>query len=234
MYEILFQGVLPPERIGLDYSPERLEIPPKMRAAAALHCDRARGEGRKLVNLPLYRYLGHTQRDGRLDFRLAATDFEEYFGLELAGYAQAPVVLTVAGATIVEGRVVMERRSQQVAQRPGWRHVKPSGHIHPPQTPYQAYLAELEEELGIQEHELREPRFLGLVRSLTANCICVIYRAETSLSMKELTARKPVDAWEADSLMLVEPHEMEGQSEVTGPALATLALETMFRRQELG
>ena len=150
-----------------------------------------------------------------------------------------PVVLAVCAATEVEGHLVIEQRGSRVAQGAGMLHVKPSGHVHPPQTPWQALLAETEEELGLLEGEIRDGEWIGLVRSLTAPCVVVTYRMRTTVNWSEMLSRHPVDAWEHDRLIALpldrqslESWLLENRERATGPGHAAVLLEGGVRYGE--
>ena len=171
-----------------------------------------------------------------LHLDLGLTCYQDYLGLSLCAREEAPLVLAVAAATEIEGRIVLERRSQAVAQGMGMLHVKPSGHVHPPHTPWQALLAEAWEELALRPEELQDARCLGLVQSLTANCLCLIYTARTSLSWEEWSLRQPEDAWEAEELsgLPVDRASLDAwlqtsEELATGPGLAAVRLYRHFR-----
>lgn len=201
-YRLLWQGVLAPEAVQFHYDPSRIfAVPAEQVEAIEQLCREARSQGQQIENLPLYRLL-HWRAEGRqLHFDLGLTCYQDYLGMSRLGLPHAPTVLAVAGTTEIEGRIVLERRSGAVAQGAGLLHVKPSGHIHPPQTAWQALLAETWEELAVQPEELSQALCLGLVQSLTANCACLIYTARTDLSWSEWSARRPQDAWEAEELL---------------------------------
>lgn len=236
-YRLLWQGRLLPEQVTFHYQAEnRFAVPAGWAVASAEACQESRRLGRQVKNLPLYRLLDWSAQAQGLNFELGWTCYEDYLGLSLCAKEQAPIVLAVAGTTEIEGRIVLERRSQAVAQGMGMLHVKPSGHIHPPQTPWQALLAESWEELALKPEEIHDGLCLGLVQSLTANCYCLIYTVSTRLSWSEWSARQPEDAWEADELTplatdresldewLSRPEELS-----TGPGLAAVRLYRDFK-----
>lgn len=235
-YRLLWQGQLPPEGVVLDFdSQSRFQAPEQWAEASQEACRQAIRQGRQVKNLPLYQILDWRAEAGQLRFRLGQTCYEDYLGLSLVSKEQAPTVLAVAAATEIEGRIVLEKRSQAVAQGMGLMHVKPSGHVHPPQSPWQALLAEAWEELALRPEEILDGMCLGLVQSLTANCYCLIYTARTELSWDDWKLRQPEDAWEAEELSgllkgracldewLARPAELS-----TGPGLAAVRLYREF------
>ncbi len=236
-YRLLWRGRVAPDLVSFEYDAnDRFQVPPDLAEASAEACRDSLRRGRQVKNLPLYLIRDWCERPPGIHFRLGLTGYEDYLGLSLVAKEQAPTVLAVAAATEIEGRIVLERRSQAVAQGMGLTHVKPSGHIHPSQTPWQALLAEAWEELALRPEELLEPCCLGLVKSLTANCLCLIYTARTNLSWSEWSARQPEDAWEAEELSglpidrpsldawLERPEELS-----TGPGLAAVRLYRDFK-----
>ena len=239
-YRLLWRGQLQPDQVSFQYeTDQRFATPPELAEAAAEACRDSLRRGRQVKNLPLYRVLDWSGSERGLHFRLGWTCYEDYLGLSLTAKEEAPLVLAVAATTESEGRIVLEQRSQAVAQGMGLLHVKPSGHIHPPQTPWQAVLAEAWEELALQSEEVQEGLCLGLVQSLTANCLCLIYTIKTGLRGDEWSLRQPEDAWEADELIglagdrstleewLAGPPERS-----TGPGLAAVRLYRDFKYPE--
>ncbi len=239
-YRLLWRGQLQPDQVSFQYQPaQRFAPPPNLVNAAAEACRESLRNGRQVKNLPLYRVQDWSETPQGLHFQLGWTCYEDYLGLSMCAKDHAPWVLAVAAATEIEGRLVLERRSQAVAQGMGLLHVKPSGHIHPPQTAWQALLAESWEELALQPEEVLEGRCLGLVQSLTANCYCLIYSIKTALSWAEWSLRQPEDGWEADELTglgcdreslddwLAGPPER-----ATGPGLAAVRLYRDFKYPE--
>ncbi|MFN8610536.1 MAG: hypothetical protein U0931_23555 [Vulcanimicrobiota bacterium] len=218
-YRILWQGQLEPHQVELDYDRARhFQAPPQWRRAADQACLEAISQGRHVENLPMYHLLDWRGGPAGLSFRLGLTDYENYLGLSLVAKEHSPTVLAVAATTEIDGRIVIEKRSQAVAQGMGLMHVKPSGHVHPPQSPWQALLAEAWEELALRPEEIFEPQCLGLVQSLTANCFCLIYKLSTQLSWEDWKLRQPVDAWEADELFGLPIHQASLDEWLTRPA----------------
>ena len=200
-YEFCWQGELAPAQVFLhhrQHSP--LPLSPADQRQVQQVCRQHRERGQRVENLPLYRYLDFCIKPDGLHLEVARTSYEDYLGLGSLGHDQAPVVLAVCAATDIENHLVIERRSTQVAQGTGLLHVKPSGHIHPPATPWQALECEALEELALQPGEIKQASLLGLVRSHTANCVSLIYRMHTHLDWHTWRERTPIDAWEAEEL----------------------------------
>ncbi len=231
-YQIWWQGQLAPDQLFLHRSPSsEPPLEPLDREQVTRHCQRLRDQGRRVENLQLYRFIDWKLDVSGLHLEVGQTHYEDYLGLSELSHPQAPLVLAVAAATEVEGRLVLERRSAKVAQGFGLLHVKPSGHVHPPSTPWQALLQEAWEELALQPEEVEQAQLIGLVRSLTANCISLIYQLRTTVCWSDWQSRTPVDAWESDELLglptdqasllawLAQPPEMS-----TGPGRAAVAL----------
>jgi hypothetical protein len=224
-----------PEQVVFDFDSQRRFQPPVQWAEAAQEaCREAIRRGRQVKNLPLY-HIFDWRAGEQLEFRLGLTCYEDYLGLSMVSKEHSPTVLAVAAATEIEGRIVLEKRSQAVAQGMGLLHVKPSGHVHPPQSPWQALLAEAWEELALRPEELLEGLCLGLVQSLTANCYCLIYAARTALSWDEWKLRQPEDAWEAEELSGLSKERssldewLARSAELsTGPGLAAVRLYREF------
>ena len=229
-FEFWWQGELRPDQVFLQpQHSSGFALTEFERHQVTQICEQHRLRGQRVENLPLYRFEWFSQGETGLHLRVSTTGYEDYLGLGLLGHAQAPLVLAVAATTEIEGRLVLERRSAQVAQGIGLLHVKPSGHIHPPASPWQALLQESLEELALEEHELENVLLLGLVRSGTANCVTFLFHLQTRLRWTEWSARTPVDAWESQELLglatdpeslrewLAAPRELS-----TGPCYAAI------------
>ena len=236
-FELLHAG---PLEVVLDYHEERstdLGTPWEQRVAAL--CNQERQRGQHIENLPLYRVLHWEVCGARLNLQLGQAMYEQYLGMSRLPGAPKRVIepLTIAAACEVEDCLVIERRSATVAIGQGMLHVKPSGHVHPPDTVWQAVLAEAAEELALEPDELLEPTCLGWVRSLTASCYCLLYHFRTPLGWSELLARRPRDAWEHEELLAL-PIDPEGiaswlssDANIAGPGRATVLL---LGRQRFG
>lgn len=200
-YEMWWRGVFSPDQVHLHVVPP---VEPGLsadeRGEVARICADYRRRGKRVENLPIYHFLGwRLGRDG-LHLSVSTSFYEDYLGLGELGHPAAPTALAISAATEVDGRLVIERRSAQVTHGRGLLHVKPSGHVQPPDSPWQALQREAWEELALHPHELSQPLCLGLVRSLTANCVCLVYRLATHLSWTEWRSRTPQDAWESTEI----------------------------------
>lgn len=162
-----------------------------------------RQAGRRVDNLPLY-WVRSWKTDGdetRLRVQTGCTDYETYLA---AAADEAVLSLTVCAALRTPDGIVLERRSQEVAEGSGLLHVKPSGHVHPPEEPWNSLLRETAEELGLRSEEVRTGRFLGLVRSHVVACASLVFTLDTEVSFQAICQRHKDDAWEAEQLFCVD------------------------------
>lgn len=201
-YEIWWQGELPAEAVHLEVQPlTPYALTDQERCAVSEVCQQFRQRGQRVENLPIYHFLDWRLEADGLHLSVSRSWYEDYLGLGELNHPAAPIALAVSAATEVEGRLVIERRSGQVSHGRGLLHVKPSGHVQPPDSPWQAVQREAWEELALRPHELQRPLCLGLVRSLTANCVTLVYRLNVGLSWSEWSARAPQDAWESSEIL---------------------------------
>ncbi|MBI3928739.1 MAG: NUDIX hydrolase [Armatimonadetes bacterium] len=241
-YTLLAAGELPPQQVYLEHDPERQpHLAPWQKRAVKEHCRKLRLQGARLVDLPLYRFLGFSLGE-ELVLRTGATRYEEYLGCSLAypewaeswGFEATADALSIAGVTEAGGRLLVGRRSPEVAECPGFFHVKPAGHMHPPSTPMETVLQEAREELGLEPAELEELSCIGLVRSKSSRCVDVVFRLKSSAALEDLRGRRPIDAWEHDDLVGLEPERLgrwlvEEYPRTTDPGHASLVLEGLRR-----
>lgn len=161
-----------------------------------------------------------------------STDYGEYLACDTAfprwGLTAAP--LSISAVSVCEGSLLLEERSRRVAVLPGFLNVVPSGHVHPPQTPLEAMLAEAREELGLRPEEIRSSRCLGLMRS--GGCFEVVYSLEAQATLTDLVARVPEGAWEKGRIVSVTASAeslrdtlLTARAELTDVAVACLLME---------
>lgn len=205
-YEIWWKGVLSPEQVTLQHNPaDELNLSLELEDRIALHCQQARKQGHKVEPLPLYRTLTVAADSSGLRFGTGLCNYEHHLGMSALGIEQPAVVpLAVAAATMTDCGWVLEKRSARVAQGVGLLHVKPSGYIHPPATPWQALLQEAEEELALSASELQDPEVIGLIRNRTSECWGLVYRWHTPVRFPDLLRRRRIDDWESQELLALE------------------------------
>lgn len=118
-------------------------------------------------------------------------------------HALANALAVSAVSRTADGQLVLEQRSDAVAEYPGSYHVKPSGQVHPPSGPLEATLGELKEELDVPSAEVMEMRCVGLLR----NPRNAKYEAVFSLALRPaweaVCDRQPAEGWEAARLVTV-------------------------------
>jgi hypothetical protein len=232
-YEICAMGPFDPSNVRVHFDPSAtMHISPTQHDAIRRRCQQMRSEGRRVENLPLYRVLNWTAEAGGLDLWVGPSCYEEYVGLPRSEGSRAPESLTVSAASQIDQHLVLELRSQQVAEGRGMVHVKPSGQVHPPNGPWEALLEEYWEELAILPDEIERAVCLGLVRSLSANCYSVIYGVTLGGTIADLLKRSPVEAWEHEQLssLRCSPDSLRNwlvavyPQAITGPGHASVLL----------
>lgn len=229
-YVIIAWGDLPADDVVPDYDPRRRPKPSKEQSEImAAEAQAMRDRGLRVEPLPLYRYLGCTCSPRKLLLKLGHTDYEQYLGLnrlhrDWAEAGGADLRADALGlATVLEcpDGVVVEKRSQQVAEAAGLLHVKPSGHAHPPQGLKEAVLEEAEAELGLAAEEVQDLRCLGHVRVAGTDKVIVIYRARTDVPLAEMRARARSEEWESERLdaLPLDPEALARQLAESGDEL---------------
>ena len=114
--------------------------------------------------------------------------------------------LAVCAAVVsADGQVLFGPRSQRIADSPSrpaqaCYHVLPSGHPEPPQGLFEGLLMELQEEADINAEELTEAHLTGLIRALPSGKPELTFLLKTDLTLAEIRARSPRDAWEFTAL----------------------------------
>lgn len=183
--------------------------------------DRERARGHALLcepdgSLPpLYRYEGHRFDGTRLVLDTCTTDYAAHLltNVENPGWREDHGAAVMADALGVSGlvvtadnRIVVGRRSARTHEAVGAFHVAPSGHPHPPQTIPEAFAAELLEELGVRDSEVRRGRLTGLIRAVPTGKPELTARLDLRIDAEEVIERSTtaVEGWEFENLELVE------------------------------
>ena len=209
-YEIWWKGALDPEQVTVQHNPaDELSLSLELEDQIALHCQQARRQGHKDEPLPLYRTLAVEGDGSHLRFQTGLCNYEHHLATSALGLELNVVPLAIAAATMTDSGWVLEKRSARVAQGVGLLHVKPSGYIHPPATPWQALLQEAEEELALSPGEMRQAEVIGLIRNRTSDCWGLCYRWTTSVRFPDLLRRRRIDDWESQELLTLEFDEEE-------------------------
>ena len=73
---------------------------------------------------------------------------------------------------------MVEMRSQQVAEAAGFFHVKPAGHVHPPQPPEHWVVEEAWEELGLRREAMQSIAFLPSCKAPPLHKYEVVYHSK--------------------------------------------------------
>lgn len=206
------------------------QLTPQQRRRVAEICQARRDLGQVVENHLLYRVRSMAWRERALELRAETMTYEEYLGLSGMGECQG-LSLVVSAATRLRDGWVLEQRSGRVAEGAGLLHVKPSGHVHPPEEPWQGVLREAHEELALRPEEVQKGRWLGVIRSRVAQCLSMVYMLSSSLSVDEIRQRPRDDAWESDELsgLRLSPEEesewlLRERHTITGIGHGTLLL----------
>lgn len=242
-YRILTRGDLEPGKVWLDYDArQRLRLTEEQRRAVAEACQKLRAEGRRVENLPLYRYQRCTCAPRMLLLRLGYCTYEEYLGLNVLGCGEgllrADALAVVAVTETPEGFALAER-SDRVAEGAGCYHVVPSGHPHPDTRLDEALLEEAEAELGLAPDEVENLRCLGHMQVADTGKVEVLYRMSTLRTLEELSSRAREEAWESARLFTVSTEArpladwlVEHFARTAPPGHAALVLEGARRYGE--
>lgn len=213
-YTLVALGDLPLEGLTLDYDPRRRPHLTREQAdLLAREADERRAAGQRIEARPLYRYHGCTCSPRMLLLKLGHCDYLQYLGLnrwhrDWVDAAGAPLRADALGLDVVlecPDGLVLDERSPQVAEAAGLWHVKPSGHLHPPQSVREAVLDEALSELGLEPAELEELRCLGLTHTHDTDKRTLILRARTGVSLAEMQARTRSEDWESTRLLALSP-----------------------------
>ena len=151
------------------------------------------------------------------------------------GSASRPLALCAALVT-ADGRLVVQHRSDRVAEGAGHIHV-PGGHLNPDlhlrggrPHPTVAMRTELEEELSLGADDLEDGRLIGFIESAETGKPELLYRWRTILSADrvEERAREATDRFEARSLLFPRLGELAGLEKKGPVAIPTRALISLL------
>lgn len=232
-YEIWWRGVVAPDKVTLSHdSEDELTLNSELEQQVYDFCRQARKEGRKVEPLPLYRTVQIRGSETALHIEAGLCNYEQYLGLGGLRVAEPQAVsLAIAAATLSDRGWILERRSSRVAEGVGLLHVKPSGHVHPPQSPWEAVIMEAGEELALAAKELHNPVCVGLIRGRTAQCWGLIYTLSTPVAFCDILRRSRIDDWESQELLTIsaDPEALtiwlvENYEKVTGIGHGSLLL----------
>ena len=244
----LWRGELPADAIRVRYRKDLPELDAELSAAVAENWRErlARPRAPHLVDDPVAPLLDFEIRGDGLILHLGRSryshwiftegrqgEIEDRFG---AGAACRPLALCAALIT-PQGRLIVQRRSDRVAEGAGLLHV-PGGHLDPDRhrtegspDPRLAMLCELKEELGLEGDELREGRLLGLIENLENGKPELLYRWRTPLDEEEIHERAAAaeDRFEADELLFLAADEDWAESRSIPVAVPSRALLELLR-----
>lgn len=215
LYDVLVAGRFSPEAVVGRFDPDaRAALTEAQRQEVRRIAEGLRRQGKVVTSEPLYRLVAFDRDGPLLALRLGLTDYEEYIGTNgshrewrtLYGVAAMSDALAVSAVTqTADGLLVIERRSDKVAERPGFFHVKPSGHPQPPEGLTQGVLTELEEELGVSPSEVTGLVCTGLVRDAASYKPELTYALRIRATSGEVLRRTKADAWESSELLFISP-----------------------------
>ena len=214
---VAWQGCVPIERVVFSFDPaNRLRLTPVERREIDPFWHDLQGQGRHLHDSPLYRLTSFEEQDGDLVFGLGLTGYKEYQGtnvrqpqwaLDNPGSKMANALALCAIAVTCDGRILLQARSECVGEYPDFWHVTPSGHLHPPQSPSDALMAELHEELDVSPGEVvGHVLVTGLVMNKAVSKPELTLLLRLGSDSQEVLSRTPQDSWEFHRL---EPLEWE-------------------------
>ncbi len=224
-------------------APSGLGLSPEQKRSVRDYCHQIRQQGRLVFPGDLYLFMSFEAGE-RLRIKAGKLDYEEYLACSMSdaewrqkhGIAGPVSPVSMACVTIVEGQIILGKRGRQVAECAGMYHVVPAGHVHPPTSLVDTLICEAEEELGLRKDDLGELYCIGLCRSSRYGCVDVVCRMELSLGQEELWRRVSCDAWEHESLTLVDSDQrglarwlIHNGSNLTDPGHAALVLEGLYR-----
>ncbi len=231
----------------MDYRPEQPALPEGLITAIAEHWEEclAQPDAPRLTDDPVAPLLAFEARADGLDLRLGRSRYSHWLhsagrqaeietghGL---GSACRPLALCAAVITAT-GSLVVQRRSNQVAEGQGMLHV-PGGHLDPDRhrhhglpDPRIAMLCELKEELGLERDELLDGRLLGLIENNENGKPELLYRWRTCLDEREIKTRAAaaVDRFEAVELLFLTADEI-----ITDPFDTRVAVPSRALRERL-
>ncbi len=166
--------------------------------------------GRRYKNLPLYRLTGIHLSPERMQVNLGRTSYKEYQGTNVAKpdwvfeHNQTLMAdpIAVSGVMVTsDGFVMMHLRTSRTGEYPDIWHVTPAGHLHPPQSIRDGFLAELHEELDVSAGEISgELTLVGIAFNKELHKPELLIRGEVMPTSEDLLSRKATDAWEYQRL----------------------------------
>jgi hypothetical protein len=212
---VAWKGCVPIERVVFSFDPmNRLRLTPEERREIDLFWQDLQGQGRHLHDSPLYRLTSFEEQDEDLVLGLGLTGYKEYQGtnvrqpqwaLDATESKMANALALCAIAVTCDGRAFLQARSQHVGEYPGFWHVTPSGHLHPPQSLTDALMAELKEELDISPDEVVNPVLVtGLVMNKAVSKPELTLLLRLNADSQEVLNRTPQDGWEFHRLEPLE------------------------------
>lgn len=178
-----------------------LRLTPAQQAQADRACERLREEGRTVTPDPIYRLL-EWRAEERLELLVERANYAQVVGIKAhPEWGLSARALAVCCLTECRDGFVIEQRSARVASLPGRWHVAPAGSLQPPHHLAQTLRSEAREELGLEPHELVEPRCLGLLYGRASGIFQLACSVRTPLRLQEMLARERSGAWEQDGLL---------------------------------
>ena len=168
---------------------------------------------------PLFAFRDAELRDDELWLHCGLCDYPDYLLSNVAHpewrSSHPERMVDPFGVSMVlescDGFVLVARRSSEVADEPGQRHVVPAGHVHPPASVAEGVYLELEEELGRPRSTLISCRWIGLVRVKASGKPELIFHAKSEDAADLLRRSRGDEGWEMSSVeaVSVEPDRFE-------------------------
>jgi hypothetical protein len=212
-FEIVLTGRFSLEQVIVSWRPEARRRPdPAIDALIAAEWARREAEaaatGRLLFAGPLCRLAAAAVDGETLRLTLGPTDYREFLGTNVAGLATiqarhaadwraylADPLAVCATLASADGWLLVMRRSERVAEYPGFYHVI-GGHPTPAHddgvggvSPFLALQEEIVEETGLTPGEIADLACLGLIRNRATAKPELVFEARLALGRAEVEAR---------------------------------------------
>jgi beta-phosphoglucomutase len=210
--EILFQpkSIVSIERVELAVSPSRPQLPTAIAQDVETRWIEAR-KARTVYNGLLANLIRFEEADGVLRLEASTTDYKTYQGLRGRSdydiFAHDVCVLGTSGLVVTsDGKVMFARRGPGLVGEGLWHNI-PGGllNIDKSTSPKASLYAELREELGLGEHDIRSCVLVGIGHDLLSKGAELLFTMTTHRTASEVVARQAnaVDAHEATNLRAV-------------------------------
>lgn len=198
---LLVLGDGPLREVRVEETGQRFDLGPERQALAEVACQTMRERGQTVTANPIYRVLSWKVGE-RFILSADLGDYSQVVGTKTHPEwgLKAQVVAVCCVMECPQGFVI-EQRSARVAALPGKWHICPSGSLQPPNGPLETLLAEANEELGLEESEIDEPRCVGMLFGEQSGVYQLACSARTAVPFDEMLARRRSGALEQDGFV---------------------------------